>query len=106
VENFRNSPTTTDIRGSAPNGFLDVRRPGASRKKGKRGREDKKVKGGEEIRINRKSSLKAEERREEKRGERTEWWFGLVWFGCGKEERHRICLAAERDGGLTEEWTN
>jgi hypothetical protein len=23
VENFRNSPTTTDARGSAPNGFLD-----------------------------------------------------------------------------------
>lgn len=23
VENFRNSPTTTDVRGSAPNGFLD-----------------------------------------------------------------------------------
>jgi hypothetical protein len=54
-------------------------RPREGRKKEKRGMEDEKVKGGEEIRINRKFSLKAEARREEKRGERTEWWFGLVW---------------------------
>lgn len=56
---------------------ISTGRPGESRRKKREGGRTKFVKGGEEIRINREFSLKAEERREEKRGERTEWWFGL-----------------------------
>lgn len=68
-------------------------RPREGRKKEKRGMEDEKVKGGEEIRINRKFSLKAEARREEKRGGANGV---VVWFGLVRRKRQNLFSRGER----------